>query len=317
MKKLLYAFLVLIIVGYFGVGYYVYGVAGSVPCAVWEGEALNSPADFVMYEDYAGTTDATDYFVTNYEEVSFPSTGEVTISGWWMENTPGGPTVIINHGLTSSKYSAGILLASGILYNNGFNVLAIDLRDHGDSTCEDGYYSAGQKESEDSAAAVAWLTDEKDISPKSIGIYGQSLGALTALTTSARTNDFAALVVHDPPVDFETLVREEMTYQGFPGFLYEPTKHYARIFSGVNIAEVTPKSSLEMSEKQPILIFNGMLDERILPHHTDDLIALANDLGIEVEAYRYADMGHVQSIFVYTDEFEEVIVDFFNRNLSS
>ena len=72
-----------------------------------------------------------------------------------------------------------------------------------------------------------------------------------------------------------------------------------------------------MSEKQPILIFNGMLDERILPHHTDDLIALANNLEIEVEAYRYADMGHVQSIFVYTDEFEEVIVDFFNRNLSS
>lgn len=72
-----------------------------------------------------------------------------------------GPTVLVVHGLTSSKYSSGILLASGILYKNGFNVLAIDLRDHGDSTCEDGYYSAGQKESDDTAKAIEWLINEK------------------------------------------------------------------------------------------------------------------------------------------------------------
>jgi dipeptidyl aminopeptidase/acylaminoacyl peptidase len=72
-----------------------------------------------------------------------------------------------------------------------------------------------------------------------------------------------------------------------------------------------------MGNKQPILIFNGMLDGRVLAHHTDDLIKIANDLGIEVEAYRYDDMRHVQSIWVYTDEFSEAIVSFFQRNLSS
>ncbi len=125
----------------------------------------NTPSNFEIWEDYQDTINASDYFIDSYENVSFPSTDDVTISGWWMEQNPGGPTVIINHGLTSSKYSSGILLASGILYRNGFNVLAIDLRDHGDSTCEDGYYSAGQKESYDSAAAVSWLVDTKGIPP--------------------------------------------------------------------------------------------------------------------------------------------------------
>jgi len=36
-----------------------------------------------------------------------------------------------------------------------------------------------------------------------------------------------------------------MVYQGFPEFLFEPTKHYAQIFEGVNITKITPKTALE------------------------------------------------------------------------
>ena len=83
------------------------------------------------------------------------------------------------------------------------------------------------------------------------------------------------------------------------------------------MTDITPATSLTMSNKQPILIFNGRLDKRVLPHHTDDLIDLAKSLDIEVEVYKYEDMGHVESIWVYTDEFEKIIVQFFNENLAS
>ena len=317
MRKFILFFLVILIVGYFGIGYYVYDSAASVPCEVYESEQNNTPSNFRIWEEYEDTINASEYFIDKYEDVTFPSTDDITLSAWWMEQNPGGPTVIITHGLTSSKYSDGILLASGILYRNGFNVLAFDLRDHGDSTCEDGYYSAGQKESYDSASAVNWLVNTKGIPPESLGIYGQSLGALTALTTSQHTNDFSAIAVHDPPVNFETLVREEMVYQGFPGFLFEPTSHYARVFEGISLTLITPETSLARSEKQPILIFNGMLDERILPHHSLDLVELAESLGIETELYRYEDVGHVGSLWAYTDEFEQIIVQFFQDNLAS
>ena len=123
--------------------------------------------------------------------------------------------------------------------------------------------------------------------------------------------------MHDPPVNFETLVREEMVYQGFPGFLFEPTSHYARIFEGVSLTNITPETSLTRSAKQPILIFNGMLDERVLPHHSLDLVELADSLGIQTELYRYEDAGHVESLWTYTDEFEQIIVRFFQDNLTS
>jgi len=65
------------------------------------------------------------------------------------------------------------------------------------------------------------------------------------------------------------------------------------------------------------LVFNGLLDTRVLAHHTDDLIKIANDNGVEITTYRYEDMGHVESLWGYNEEFGKVIVSFFNENLSS
>ena len=89
------------------------------------------------------------------------------------------------------------------------------------------------------------------------------------------------------------------------------------MFEGISLTLITPETSLTRSDKQPILIFNGMLDERILPHHSLDLVELADSLGIETELYRYEDVGHVGSLWAYTDEFEKIIVQFFQDNLAS
>jgi hypothetical protein len=47
------------------------------------------------------------------------------------------------------------------------------------------------------------------------------------------------------------------------------------------------------------------------------LIKIANDNGVEITTYRYEDMGHVESLWGYNEEFGKVIVSFFNENLSS
>ena len=101
-------------------------------------------------------------------------------------------------------------------------------RDHGESTCEDGFHEAGQNETDDVVAAISWLKD-KGVKSSNIGIYGNSFGSMIALMTPAKTNDFGSIAVIDAPVDFKTLVREEMTYQGLPTFLWEPIYHYANI----------------------------------------------------------------------------------------
>ena len=93
-------------------------------------------------------------------------------------------------------------------------------------------------------------------------------------------------------------------------------KAYAKLWNKC-LVEKKKNVKSKRGNKQPILVFNGLLDKRVLAHHTDDLIKLANDNGIEITTYRYDDMGHVESLWGYNDEFGEAIVTFFNNNLGS
>ena len=313
-KKFLVVLLALLIGGYFGIGYYVFGIAASVPCEVWIEEAENRPDNWSLGDK--ADWDPADYFIENYKEVSiFADDGEIELKSWWVENNLSNPTIILLHGLTSSKNSPDILLPMGMMNKSEFNLLAIDMRDHGESTCEDGFYAAGQNETDDVVAAIDWLTD-KGISPSNIGIYGNSLGALVGLMTPAKTNEFGSIAVIDPPVDFETLVREEMSYQGFPTFLWEPIYHYALVFKRINMLKDIPEEALSKGSKQPLLIFTGLQSDRILPHHSDDLVDIARANDIDYNIYKYDGMGHTQILYFYTEEYSQLLTDFYKSTLS-
>ena len=314
MKKFIVFFSLIAVVAYFGVGWFAYGQAASVTCEVWFEEANNDPSNFTLGQK--ADWNPSDYFIENYEEVSiFADSGEIELKSWWVENDLSKPTVIFLHGLTSSKFSPDVLLPMGMLNKSGFNLLAIDFRDHGESTCEDGFYTAGQNETDDVVAAISWLKD-KGIKPSNIGIYGSSVGALVALMTPAKSNDFASIAVIDPPVDFKTLVREEMVYQGLPTFLWEPIYHYALVFKRINMLKDIPEQALEKGNKQPLLIFTGVQSDRVLSHHSDDLVEIAIQNEIEYSIHKYDDMGHTQILFFYEEEYAQKLTDFYSRTLS-
>jgi dipeptidyl aminopeptidase/acylaminoacyl peptidase len=314
MKKFIIYFSIIVIILYFGVGWYAYDQAAAVPCEVWVEEKNNRPDNFTL-GDKAGWNPS-EYFVDGYEEVSISSDdGDIELKGWWVENNLTNPTVILLHGLNSSKYSPDILLPMGMLDKSEFNLLAIDIRDHGESTCEDGYYAAGQDETDDVVASINWLKD-KGIKESNIGLYGNSLGALIALMTPAKSNEYSSIAVIDPPVDFKTLVREEMTYQGLPTFLWEPIYHYALVFKQINMLKDIPKDALPQSNKQPLLIFTGMKSDRVLPHHSDDLVDLAKLSNIEYTIHQYEDMGHTEILYFYPIEYSLILTEFYQRTLS-
>ena len=314
MKKFIVFFAIIAVVVYFGVGWFAYGQAASVSCEVWFEEANNDPSNYTLGQK--ADWNPSDYFIENYEEVSiFADSGEIELKSWWVENDLSKPTVIFLHGVTSSKFSPDILLPMGMMNKNGFNLLAIDFRDHGESTCEDGFYTAGQNETDDVIAAISWLKD-KGIKPSNIGIYGSSLGGLVALMIPAKSNDFGSIAVIDPPVDFKTLVREEMEYQGLPTFLWEPIHHYALVFKRINMLKDIPEQALEKGNKQPLLIFTGVQSDRVLSHHSDDLVEIAIQNEIEYSIHKYDDMGHTQILFYYEEEYAQKLTDFYSRTLS-
>ncbi|MDC3122437.1 prolyl oligopeptidase family serine peptidase [Acidimicrobiaceae bacterium] len=313
MRKVTVGILFFIIIAYFGIGFYVYGESVAVPCAIVESEKENRPDNFTLGEK--ADWDPSKYFVQDYETVLINTNDDVVLSGWWMETDKNAPTIIGLHGVTSGKHSPDVLLVGGMLVSEGFNYLTFDFRDHGESTCEDGVHSAGQKEIYDVKAAIDWLTNEKDIPSENIGLHGSSFGAMVALMTQYISDDINALSIVDTPFDFATLVREELVYQEFPGFLFEPVNHYALLFEGVDITEISPEDGVSAG-RNPMIIFNGVKSDRVLSHHTDDLISAGNKYSVSMDIHRYEELSHTEVMYAYPDEFQNKAVDFFKENLN-
>ena len=66
---------------------------------------------------------------------------------------------------------------------------------------------------------INWLSKSMIIGKndrENIGLLGFSLGGMVALNTHYTSDDFTASIVVDPPVDFNTIMKEELEYQGVP-----------------------------------------------------------------------------------------------------
>jgi hypothetical protein len=122
------------------------------------------------------------------------------IDAWFLpasnaRSSPGSvQTVIIVHGIRVCKKHFTALVPSVILHRNGFNVLLIDLRNHGKSATaySSNYITFGSKEHLDVIGAVNYLKKRFGDEHR-IGIYGISMGGATALIAAARDDRISAI----------------------------------------------------------------------------------------------------------------------------
>ena len=76
-----------------------------------------------------------------------------------------------------------------------------------------------------------------------------------------------------------------------------------------------PEEALAKGNKQPLLIFTGLLSDRVQPHHSDDLVNIAIQNNIEYGIHKYTDMNHTQILYFYTEEYSELLTGFYERTL--
>ncbi len=119
--------------------------------------------------------------VVNVEEVAFPASDDVRLSGWLLPGDPGMPFIVMVHDLGGSK---GTLLdLAVVLQKSGFNLLAFDLRGHGAS--DGGGSSLGIREKHDVIGAVDYLGGLDGFGDRPIGVYGLGMGAHAAVLAAA------------------------------------------------------------------------------------------------------------------------------------
>mgnify|MGYP001259673056 FL=1 len=309
--------LILGLTGFYFLGRYAYFAAGTVTCGV-SGEYSdlnNSPSNFSLDWDKYPDLDLSPYFIDKFESFNVAD-GEVTLSGWWFDNPNSEKTVIVLHGVGSSKQSAGVLTSAGMLNNTNFDVAVFDYQDHGSSTCLDKVHGAGVHEAYNTSAVIEWLVEEKGKTKENIGLLGFSLGAMVALNTHNLSDGFSSSIVVDPPVDFDTILREELEYQGVPSIVASALRFYWFTRTGESIDDITPEKALAKGNSQELLIVSNLLDERVKPHHREKLVTIAQNLEIPYSIKYYENYGHVENVWGSIDEWESTILSYFDRTLS-
>jgi hypothetical protein len=176
-----------------------------------------------------------------YEDVSFDVRDERTgrplrIKGWWIPaaapaNAAGGQAsgrcVVLLHGYADAK--VGAIAWAPPWHDLGFNILAIDLRAHGESGGTES--TAGYFERHDVEQVIGQLRAERARDAAQVVLFGVSLGAGVAAAVAAQPDEggtkgrhsglpgmnLSAVVMESPFADFRAAATTHIDALGLPG----------------------------------------------------------------------------------------------------
>lgn len=209
-----------------------------------------------------------------YEDVVFRSRDGLTLRGWYLAAQPSesNRTVILVHGQNNNRGDAYIRLIplAGDLTRKGYNVLAFDLRAHGES--EGTYRTFGDLERRDLKGAVDYLVS-RGAPAEWVGAIGFSLGAATVLMTAPEEPRIRAVVADSSYADFRELLDANLDeHSGLPEFMSPLIILVAKAFIG-DMDAVKPERVIDDIAPRPLLIVHGTVDDTVPLEHAYRLAA--------------------------------------------
>jgi uncharacterized protein len=308
------AILGLSVAAYLVAGYFVYDNVSRTgdPTACRNSDV--TPNHLVFVNDGV-TTDLSRLDTSDYSDVRLASrTPSIQIAAWYMPGAPGAPAVVVSHGLGACRHDPAALVPAAMLHAAGFTVLAIDLRDHGDSTIEDGRYAGGIEEQADVLGARDWLIAHGAPADR-IGAFGTSMGAGAVLIAEAVEPHFAAVWEDSSYADTQTRIAEELDERGFPSWLAPVGPLMARLVAGDDISSWSPLTAVAAFRDTSLFISHGADDRSTYLHHAQELFDAAKAAEIDVEMWVLPGAGHTDAYWLVPDEYERRLDGFFGRTL--
>ncbi len=245
------------------------------------------------------------------ESCSFGSYDDCPLSAILLHpEKPNGKIILICHGIRHDKRS-GIRFVQYLL-KDGYTLMLIDFRNHGESGGHITTY--GYHEKEDLRAAVQYLRKQEFTGP--IGVLGASMGAAVALQAAAGFEDIQALVVDSPFASLEQIALEQtIGVTRLPRFaVYLPMQLaclWSRYVEDFPVSEVSPLLSAR-SLTCPVFLIHGEADRKIGVHHSRQIFDAAPD---PKELWICKGAGHLGTYLKHPDEYQKRVLDFFQKHL--
>ena len=244
-----------------------------------------------------------------YESVSFSSINEeLILYGWFLPVEDSRQIIIIVHGADGNRAdpTIGLLDIASKLIEHGYNVLMFDLRGHGES--EGNRMSAGYYEKRDLLGAVEYV---KKCGFEDIGVLGFSMGAATALITTAESKDIDAVVADSSYADLKNMMEPEFSKRTkFPRFFLSPLLFMVKIMYGVDFVSIRPVESVPEIAPRPVFFIHGELDETVPVGHAYRLLEASQNP--EDQLWVVSGAGHVRAYVTQPEEYIDRITVFFD-----
>lgn len=239
------------------------------------------------------------------EEITIKSEDNLNLKGVYHNVHPESKKiVIINHGYTANRYVCYQFI--DIFIEEGYNVLLIDMRSHGES--EGTFASYGYFEANDIGSWVKWIKNKVGHDAY-IGLHGQSMGAATVMIYGGTHADEIKFVIED--CGFNT-ARDAIKSQFIEAKIpFWPLYHLIRLKAKKNyqfdLNKVSPEDAI-INSSVPTLFIHGTLDKIVPPWMAKQLYQKKN--GKYDYLYLVENAGHMESYSKNKITYKKVVKNF-------
>ena len=246
----------------------------------WSGAALFSlwalvsvtvaPAFFVAVNSYAVDQDPGSRGL-DFDDIEIDSDG-VTLAGWWIPAKKPIAELIFVHGAGSNRISAyiGSLDFYATLNELGISVIAMDLRNHGNSPITDAQLHMGATEWADVFAAAQWLDSTQLIALPRF-VLGASMGGSTVIRALHQGLNVTGTILLDPQLGIlDSLIHGAKATTGLPAPLFVLAAQAAIWQYDLPTGPHSPLTQA-VALQQPILLLQDWNDPVTRSHYAQSL----------------------------------------------
>jgi uncharacterized protein len=242
--------------------------------------------------------------------------GKIRIAAWWIPlAVNSGKCAILIHGYADAK--VGAIAWAPMFRELGYNILAFDLRAHGQSGGL--YCTGGFHESRDLMQIIDQLKAERGSAADRIILFGVSLGATVAAAAGAQRSDLSAVILESPHAHFAHAAGYQADRMGMPGpFFQRGAFAVAQWIAKCNFDAVRPTGTIPKIQS-PLMVISAGDDQFVRP---EDLPAI--QAAVEKRDPKFApsiwwflpQAYHVLAICENPLEYQKRIGDFLEQAMS-
>jgi pimeloyl-ACP methyl ester carboxylesterase len=243
----------------------------------------------------------------DFEDVTFSASDGVVLRGWYLGGGDQGVSIVCAHGLFRSRRE---VLDRGVWFReNGYNVLLMDSRRHGESGGD--RTTLGFKERLDVEGGIDFMREREP--EDRIMLFGVSMGAAASLLAAAERPEVEAVIADSSFLDLEQVVTAYVELLiGLPRFpLGDMLLFFMERFGGFRKEDLNLAEAVRRIGNRPILFLGGGEDRQVPPDVQQQLYAVAESGLSDLVIIEGA--GHGAAFRTQPDAYRQALVDFLSK----